>query len=107
MRCLHYVCAHRRSYADPKAGTIGRHLGLVKPTVFFGVPLVWEKMADKIKAISASSTGLKRTISDWAKGKALKHAKNLVIGGIGAVLGNYCFAKRFLNLVKGVAGLDK
>ena len=92
---------------DLKAGTIGQRLGLVRPTVFFGVPLVWEKMADRIKAIGAASTGLKKTMSDWAKGKAFEHAQNLEIGGTGAVPGNYCLAKRFLNIVKGAVGLDK
>ena len=70
----------------------------MKFTVCFGVPLVWEKMADGIKVIGVSSFGLKKVFSDWSKGKALEHAKNLVIGSNGAVPGNYCLVKRFLNL---------
>ena len=73
----------------------------MKFTVCFGVPLVWEKMADGIKVIGVSSFGLKKVFSDWSKGKALEHAKNLVIGSNGAVPGNYCFVKRFLNLREG------
>jgi len=92
---------------DLKAGSIGDRLKASKPTVFFGVPLVWEKMADRVKAIGAASTGMKKTISDWAKAKALEHAKTLEIGCDPVVPSNFCFASRFLGLVKGAVGLDK
>ena len=34
------------------------------------VPRVWEKMEEKIAAIGAQTTGLKRRIADWAKAMA-------------------------------------
>merc|ERR1719203_1121060 len=64
-------------------------------------------MADRIKAIGASSTGLKKTISTWSKGKALEHAKNIRLGGTGAVPGGHCLAMKILGAVKGAVGLDK
>merc|ERR1711920_65135 len=92
---------------DLKAGTIKDRLSIARPTIFIGVPLVWEKMADKIRAIGAASTGLKKTVSTWAKGKALEHAKNIRLGGTGAVPGGHCLAMKVLNAVKGGVGMGK
>merc|ERR1712117_261199 len=68
---------------------------------------VWEKMADRIRAIGAASTGLKKKLSGWAKDKALEHAKNIRLGGTGAVPGGHCLAMKLLGAVKGAVGLDK
>jgi len=92
---------------DLKAGSLGDRLRICQPTIFLGVPLVWEKLADRIRAVGAASTGLKKTASTWAKGKALEHARNLRLGGSGAVPNNLCLAKRLLGAVKSVMGLDK
>merc|ERR1719296_418620 len=91
---------------DLKAGTLKDRLGIARPTAFLGVPLVWEKMADKIKAIGAATTGCKKNLSTWAKGKALEHAKNIVLGGSGAVPSGHGLAMKVLKLVKGAVGLD-
>merc|ERR1712232_1107666 len=90
-----------------KAGSIKDRLNIAKPTAFLGVPLVWEKMADRIKAIGAATTSCKKSLSTWAKGKALEHAKNIVLGGSGAVPSGHCLAMRVLKLVKGAVGLDQ
>merc|ERR1712117_71566 len=92
---------------DLKAGSLGDRLRICQPTIFLGVPLVWEKLADRIRAVGASSTGLKKTMSTWAKGKALEHARNIRLGGTGAVPNNLCLAMKLLGAVKGVMGLDK
>ena len=34
------------------------------------MPRVWEKMEEKIAAIGAQTTGLKKKIADWAKSKS-------------------------------------
>merc|ERR1740121_2893155 len=86
---------------DLKVGTIKDRLSIARPTAFLGVPLVWEKMADRIKAIGAATTGCKKSLSTWAKGKALEHAKNITLGGTGAVPSGHGFAMRVLKLVKG------
>merc|ERR1719267_86705 len=52
---------------DLKVGAIKDRLQVAKPTVFLGVPLVWEKIADKIRAIGAANTGVKKAMGDWAK----------------------------------------
>ena len=43
----------------------------MKPTIFLGVPRVWEKIAEKIKAVGARVTGFKKKIATWAKAKGL------------------------------------
>merc|ERR1719384_1300690 len=91
---------------DLKVGTIKDRLSIARPTAFLGVPLVWEKMADKIRAIGAASTGLKKTVSTWAKSKSLEHALNLRLGGNGAVPNMHCLAMKILKAVKGAVGLD-
>ncbi len=42
------------------------HLKEVRPTLFFGVPRVWEKMQTAIQARLATATGLKARMARWA-----------------------------------------
>eukprot|EP00927_Polykrikos_kofoidii_P053339 TRINITY_DN4773_c0_g1_i4.p1 TRINITY_DN4773_c0_g1~~TRINITY_DN4773_c0_g1_i4.p1 ORF type:complete len:778 (+),score=97.53 TRINITY_DN4773_c0_g1_i4:203-2335(+) len=96
-----------RSY-DLKAGTVKDRLCAARPTMFIGVPLVWEKIADKMRAIGASVTGPKKTISTWAKGVALQHSKNCLLGGDGSYPFGYTLAdKLVLSKIKANLGLDE
>jgi len=106
LTAAHSVVFFARPY-DLKASTIKDRLGIARPTAFLGVPLVWEKMADRIRSIGAASTGLKKSIGDWSKSKALAHAKNLRLGGDGSAPFNHCLAMRVLGAVKSQVGLDK
>lgn len=45
---------------------LGDHLKEVRPTVFFGVPRVWEKMQAAIEAKLAQATGIKAKLATWA-----------------------------------------
>merc|ERR1712051_575163 len=74
---------------------------------FLGVPLVWEKLADRIRAVGAASTGVKKMMSTWAKGKALDHARSLRLGRTADIPNGLCLALKLLGAVKGVMGLDK
>ena len=60
-------------FARPDAlkGSLGETLRAVKPTLFLGVPRVWEKMAEKMQALGRSTTGIKKSLGSWAKGKGL------------------------------------
>lgn len=40
----------------------------VTPTILFGVPRVWERFAEGIKAVMAKNTGLRARIAEWALG---------------------------------------
>jgi len=91
---------------DLSKSTIGDRLRCVKPTIFLGVPRVWEKIADKVKKIGAQVTGIKKKISTFAKGKGLEHAYNCQLGGNGRYPRWYGVAKdKVFDAVKAKLGL--
>jgi long-chain acyl-CoA synthetase len=47
---------------------LSEHLKEVRPTIFFGVPRVWEKMHAGIQAKLAAATGVKKHLASWALG---------------------------------------
>lgn len=58
---------------------LGDHLKEVRPTIFFGVPRVWEKMQSGIEAKLEQATGVKAALARWAmsvgqRWHALDHA---------------------------------
>ncbi|MDA3898035.1 MAG: AMP-binding protein [Desulfobacteraceae bacterium] len=50
---------------------LGDNLAEVRPTVFVGVPRVWEKIQAKMMAAGAQNPPLKKKIAAWARGKGL------------------------------------
>ncbi|XP_069482841.1 long-chain-fatty-acid--CoA ligase ACSBG2-like isoform X2 [Ambystoma mexicanum] len=56
-------------FANPDAlkGTLVSTLQEVRPTTFFGVPRVWEKIQEKMKDMGSKSSFIKQKISSWAK----------------------------------------
>eukprot|EP00933_Yihiella_yeosuensis_P001920 TRINITY_DN10315_c1_g2_i1.p1 TRINITY_DN10315_c1_g2~~TRINITY_DN10315_c1_g2_i1.p1 ORF type:complete len:778 (+),score=206.71 TRINITY_DN10315_c1_g2_i1:193-2334(+) len=93
---------------DLKQGTIKDRLLVAKPTLFLGVPLVWEKIADKLRAIAAGNSGLKQSIGGWAKGLGLEYSRNCQVGGNGAYPTGYGLADTVvLSNVKAALGLDQ
>eukprot|EP00930_Biecheleria_cincta_P024215 TRINITY_DN17359_c0_g1_i1.p1 TRINITY_DN17359_c0_g1~~TRINITY_DN17359_c0_g1_i1.p1 ORF type:complete len:784 (-),score=160.71 TRINITY_DN17359_c0_g1_i1:269-2620(-) len=93
---------------DLKAGSIKDRLNVAKPTVFLGVPLVWEKIADRIRAIGAETTGVKKTVADWAKGLGLTYAKNCQLGASGSTPFGYSLCSSLvLSKIKANLGLDE
>jgi hypothetical protein len=90
---------------DIGAGTIGDRLRIIKPTLFLGVPRVWEKVQAKIKGMSASAppvTGLKLKIKTNALASGLKHQEDSQLGGSGAKACCYgLYEKKVHNVVKG------
>lgn len=55
-------------YAQPDAlkGSLFTTVAEIKPTVFFGVPRVWEKAHEKIEQVVSSQSKLKKSIFNWA-----------------------------------------
>jgi len=93
---------------DLKAGSVKDRLQVAKPTVFLGVPLVWEKIADRIRAIGASTTGVKKSLATWAKDLALTKAKNSQLNGTSDVPFGFCIADSvILTKIKANLGLEK
>jgi long-subunit acyl-CoA synthetase (AMP-forming) len=50
---------------------LGDNLKEIRPTMFLGVPRVWEKIQAKMQAIGAKNTGLKKKIGAWARQQGL------------------------------------
>jgi len=101
-----WVAHFARPY-DLKVGAIGDRLRAVKPTLFLGVPRVWEKVADKVKAIGAAKPACIRSLSGWCKGKLLAHQMNCQLGGNGAKKCCHCLAAKILGAVKTALGLNQ
>jgi len=93
---------------DLKEKAIKDRLNVAKPTIFLGVPLVWEKIADQIRALGAQVTGLQRKAADWAKGLALEYARGTQLGEEGSVPWGFTAAKGIvLSKIKARLGLDE
>lgn len=45
----------------------------VHPTAFMGVPRVWEKMQERMKAIGAKSSAVRKKVAAWAKDVGLQN----------------------------------
>lgn len=77
MYCPLYVTAHAGNctvwFARPDAlkGTIVETLKQALPTLFFGVPRVYEKFQAKLVAVGAQTKGIKKVLSTWAKQQGL------------------------------------
>jgi long-chain-fatty-acid--CoA ligase ACSBG len=58
-------------FARPDAlqGSLVETLTHARPTMFLGVPRVWEKMEERLKELASQSPSLLQKISGWAKGK--------------------------------------
>jgi long-chain-fatty-acid--CoA ligase ACSBG len=96
-------------FAQPDAlrGSLGITLRDVRPTVFFGVPRVWEKIYDKMQEAAKSSTGVQRMISAWAKNKATTYWVNNQYGGNKKNPFMFGVASMLLGKVKLALGLDR
>jgi long-chain-fatty-acid--CoA ligase ACSBG len=106
------------TFARPDAlkGTITMTLAAVKPTIFFGVPRVWEKIMAKIKAAGAGSKGLKKSLVTWAKGVAAAYSdsrQGFNTSGVSnfktaaSPCGYSCADCLVLSKVKGILGLTE
>jgi len=91
---------------DLKAGSLGDRLRACRPTLFLGVPRVWEKVAEKLKAVGAATKGLKKKLSSWAKAKSSEHQANCQMGGSGAYPPFFAPADALLTVIKKKLGLD-
>lgn len=76
-------------FADKNAmkGSLAATLKEVRPTIFLGVPRVFEKIQEKMVQISKSSGALRRAVAGWAKKTGLHH--NLKATEAGEEVGVY------------------
>jgi long-chain-fatty-acid--CoA ligase ACSBG len=97
-------------FAQPDAlkGSLTVTLKEVRPTFFFGVPRVWEKIEEKMVQIGRSNTGLKRTLGNWAKGLGTEKSRNFQFDGNKKLpFGFGCANSLILTKVKEALGLDQ
>jgi len=69
-------------FADKNAlkGSLNYTLKEALPTIFLGVPRVWEKFQEKMTEIGQSNKGLRRQIGNWAKKTGLNRNKAVLDG---------------------------
>lgn len=100
--CCTYFCQ-----PDALKGTLTVTMREVRPTIFFGVPRVWEKIQEKMVQLGRATTGLKKSISTWAKGCGTGKNKAAQFGGDGSKpFGFGCANAIVLSKVKDALGLD-
>lgn len=81
----------------------------VRPTLFFGVPRVWERFYNGVVATLAETTGPRAKIADWAMGigRQVSDLRNRGEEPSGLLAAQYNVANRlFFSKVKGALGLD-
>eukprot|EP01135_Chromosphaera_perkinsii_P010621 Nk52_evm21s2192 gene=Nk52_evmTU21s2192 len=73
-----YTAATTIWFARPDAlkGSLLATLQTVRPTIFFGVPRVWEKFSEKLSNILGAKKGTGAKIIDWARSKSTAQFKN-------------------------------
>ncbi len=85
---------------------LGDNLREIRPTLFLGVPRVWEKIQAKIVAGAAQNSGLKKKIGIWAKGVGLKAGNAEQQGGSPPLLHGLA-NKLVFTKVRAALGLDQ
>lgn len=52
----------------------------VKPTMFYGVPWVWDRLLDSLKTSQLASTPFRRRLDKWAMCLGLRTNKRRMLG---------------------------
>eukprot|EP01035_Chromulina_nebulosa_P020864 gene20864-27042_t len=93
---------------DALKGSLTVTLRDVRPTFFFGVPRVWEKIQEKMVQLGRESTGIKKLLATWAKSIGLEHSKRAQYGEDGSAPWGYgCANTIVLSKIKEALGLEQ
>ncbi|XP_023334394.1 long-chain-fatty-acid--CoA ligase ACSBG2 [Eurytemora carolleeae] len=95
-------------FADKMAlqGTLLKTLVEAKPTLFFGVPRVYEKIQEKMMEIAKKNTGMKKSVGDWAKKVTFEHHQALMEGRAGNSLSYKIANKTVMAGVRKALGFE-
>jgi long-chain-fatty-acid--CoA ligase ACSBG len=96
-------------FADKDAlkGTLMKTLTEAHPTIFLGVPRVYEKIQEKMLQVGAQSGMLKKTIGSWAKSVTLQYHNDCMAGNYNSSFQYKIANKLVLSKVKHALGLDR
>lgn len=86
------------------------HMKEVRPTVYFGVPRLWEKMHAGLSEKLAAARGLKGVLARWARGVAQRWHEQGLAGrapGAGLTLQMVLARRLVLHKVHAALGLDQ
>ena len=70
--------------SDALKGSLVDTLQEVRPTMFLGVPRVWEKIQDKVEMQINEMKGFKRALTKWAQVSVL--LKNFFFAGLISII---------------------
>jgi long-chain-fatty-acid--CoA ligase ACSBG len=97
-------------FAQPDAlkGSLVTSLNQIEPTLFFGVPRVWEKIQEKMMAAGRSLGAVTMAISGYAKSKGIEKTKCFQYGGNKSHPFLFqCLQQKILSKVREKIGLSK
>lgn len=95
-------------FADKMAlqGTLLKTLVEAKPTLFFGVPRVYEKIQEKMMEVAKQNSGLKKSVAEWAKGACTAHHEAVMAGQAGGGLSYNIAHNTIMKAVKKKLGFE-
>jgi hypothetical protein len=93
--------------ADALKGSLTLTLKEVKPTFFFGVPRVWEKIQEKMVQLGREKPAIVQRISAWAQTVGTTKNKNAQFGNNDKDLNScFCVANVLFKQIKVAVGLE-
>ena len=95
-----------QTYFCRDIGLIKDCLPEVRPTIFLGVPRVWEKFEAALRGRLAEASGLKARLAAWALRKELEGFRKDAAGENGRSFGRQWGNKLVISKIKGKLGLD-
>ncbi|MFZ1812845.1 MAG: long-chain fatty acid--CoA ligase [Rhizobiaceae bacterium] len=90
--------------------TLGDHLKDIRPTLFFGVPRVWQKIHMALTSRLSQATGTKARLANWAIGVGGVHANAKLNGdkpGTGLRIRHAIAERLVLSKIRQAIGLDQ
>ena len=101
-----FACTTYFAQPDALKGSLSVTLKEARPTLFLGVPRVWEKMQEKMMEVAKNNSGFKKNVASWAKGVGLKSAYAQQ-DGTSKPWGGWLANKLVYSKVRDALGLDQ